>query len=120
MKEYMKELGETKSGTDVYTSKSILVTLFREELKDDEVEEIAKCTQTVTREANIKNPAEKHPAEAIALDDLRTLIDRSKDISKTPTEEVALDVLTIAFCTMSRAGERSRIKVEDVLEGEKL
>ena len=58
----------------------------------------------------------RHPADAVSFAELVSLIEASRRVDRSPLEEMALDIFVIAFCTMSRAGEIARLRVEDVLE----
>ena len=109
IKKYIEGLGETKSGENVYTWKSILVTLFKEELEECEVDEIDRTTQIITREANRRNPVKRHLADAVSFAELVRLIEASRTVDRSPVEEIALDIFVIAFCTMSRAGKVARL-----------
>ena len=113
---YLEELAKTKSGVNVYATKSILVAMFREELEEREVAELDRCNQILVREANERNPTRRHPAEAISFVELKQLVDRAAQLRLSREEEVSLEVFIIAFCTMSRVGEIARIGIEDILD----
>ena len=116
IKAYLEMLSQTKSGVNVYSYSSILTTLFKEELEAEEREELDKEVQILTREANKKNPVKRHPADAISFSDLLELTERTKQRRLSRKEEIALEIFTLAFCTMSRVGEIARITRNDVLE----
>ena len=116
IKAYLEELSQTKSGTNVHSTKSILLAMFREELGEEERVELDRFSQIRVRDANERNPTKRHPAEAVSILELRTLVTRATKLKLFRKEELSLEVFIITFCTMSRVGEIARIRVDDIID----
>lgn len=66
------------------------------------------------RDANIKTPVKQRAADAVTFTDLERMLQKAQNVKLTIGERRALDILSIAFSTMSRVSEIAALKASDV------
>ena len=91
-----------------------LLRILGAKIKRGKMARIKKELPVWRREANKRRPPKQQAAEAIRLQELRRIIRRARKEQLTYSEKQALDILVVAFATMSRVGEVATLEVENV------
>lgn len=102
------------SGEALLSNARCLLRLLGKQLREDKVEKIEKMLPLLRREANRQRPPAQRAAEPVRLQTLRRITVRAEERGLTRQEQQALDILTIAFVTVSRVGEVAALEVKDV------
>lgn len=83
-------------------------------MKGDKEARIREALPMLRKEANRRNPPNQRAAEAVSLKMVNQLVKDARREKLSRGERRVLDIFTIAFVTMSRVGEISTLRVEDV------
>ena len=98
-----------------------LLRLLRGQMPRRKEKKIREALPLLRRYGNRRRPPERHAAEAMSLRTLKKLLARAKQVKLSRSERQAVDVLLIAFVTMSRVGEIVALERENVSpEGDKI
>lgn len=111
---YISVLAKTKSGDNVSRTRTILLSLFKNELLGKEIDKIKQGTCLCIKEAFINNRTKSHPADAVSFRDLKLLIRRTRRSVVPPAERLALQAFIVALVTLSRMREVLSLTTEDV------
>lgn len=116
LKGYIKYLSELKSGTNVETTTKILLSLLGDRINREDRRSLTMYMKVCKKAANQHNPPAVKASEAIKYSELIDLLRRAAAVNISDKEQLALDVLVVSFCTLSRAHEISALDVENVSE----
>lgn len=111
---YLEYLAQRTTGENIVTVGNLLVRALIEHLQAEEAEQLRLLIKVLRQRANKLNPPLQQAADAVTLEDLRTLIRRSASVKITPIEKVALEIFIVAFATTSRVAEICALTVDDV------
>ena len=112
--QYAQYLAEFTSGENLYVQgKTISNFLFGKE-SSQEREEVFQQIAKLRRDANTANPPTKKVASPLTIKDIVELENFARHGKITQLERQALDVLIIAFASMSRVGEIANLRLQDV------
>lgn len=111
---YLEYLAEHTTGENIVSIGNILLRALIHHLQAEESEQIKLLIKVLRQKANKLNPPLQQAADAVTIEDIRTLIRRSASVKMTPIEKVALDIFVVAFATTSRVAEICALTVNDV------
>ena len=111
---YLKSLLGNVSGENLNSRGRSLMRMFVSYLTAKNKSEIELVLRQLRRSANIVHPPIHRAADALRLQDLRELLKRAEFSKITKMEHQALDILVIAFASISRVAEIISLSVRDV------
>ena len=111
---YLKSLLGVMSGENLNNRGRTLMRIFAPYLTVKNISEIELVLRHLRRSANIANPPVHKAADALRIRDLKELLGRAELSKITRMEHQALDVLVIAFASVSRVAEIISLTVRDV------
>ena len=109
-------MAEVKSGNHVYVVGCLLAALFSKDLSEPERDELKVQTKILRLRANKLHAPVLKAASALRLRDLLLIIRRAQTCRLTRNERQAIDIIIVAFCTLSRAFEVAVLTVDHVAE----
>ena len=104
------------SGEFVNTAGRILFGIFERYVNPEDLERDRTQLRVLRRDANMSNPPTQHAADALKLRDLRKILEQMDEVHLTQTELQAVEILTVAFATISRVAEIAALRIIDVPE----
>ena len=113
---YITYLSESKSGKNIETTTRTLLALLGGEIKIEERESLLMHMRICRKSANQCNPPVVKAAEAIKYAEVLDILRRVSTRDVTGVERLALDILVVTFCTMSRSHEITSLEVDSVAE----
>lgn len=116
IRNYITALAEGKSGNHVYFVGCLLAALFKKDLSESERNELRIYTKILRQRANKLHTPVLRAASALRLRDLLSIIRRAQTCKLTRNEKQAIDIIIVAFCTLSRAFEVATLTVDHVAE----
>lgn len=116
LKEYMAHMAEEKSGNNLETAVRVIITLLDNKIAKEEREDLLLWMKIHRKAANQRNPPILKASDAVKYTDILEMLRRAELTNVTAQEHQALDILIVAFSTMSRAHEIASLKVESVAE----
>lgn len=114
--QFLRQMSVSASGEFVNTAGRILFGMFERYLEPEDLERDRTQLEVLRRDANMSNPPTQHAADALKLRDLQKILERIERVQITPVELQAVEILTIAFATISRVAEIAALKISDVPE----
>lgn len=114
---YLSHLATVTSGEYVLRTWRILRAVFQKDLPVQETEVLEQRVQILRRDANVRHPVKYRAADAIRLKDLNDLMAQLQYVKLSYGEQTAVEILCVAFATMSRVAEISALTVDDVFDG---
>ena len=111
---YLQALGKRLSGEAVYANAQSLLKTLEGSMSVEHAEAIRTKLPLWRRDANRRNPPQQKAADPVSLKTLYKILGEAKVQGVAEEERIALDVLTIAFVTVSRVKEILALKVKDV------
>ena len=112
----MQGLAEDISGEALWRRGKALLRVFASLLGEQGVQEVWGRLRVLRREANKLHPPRAGGATPISLQDLAALWGRAQESALPLNQREALDILAVAFATVSRAGEIAALELQDVAE----
>lgn len=116
IRDYITALAEVKSGNQVHFVGCLLAALFSKKLSESDRSELKVHTKIPRQRANKLHAPVLKAASALRLRDLLLIIRRAQTCKLTRNERQAIDVMIVAFCTLSRAFEVAVLTVDHVAE----
>ena len=116
LEDYFCEVAKIQTGGNVERSYKLLLRCFKDQLTSQQEGHLRQVGKLVTKEANLINPSKQQAAVAIRLEELHRLVTEAKKVQLTHLEQLALEILVISFCSVSRGHEIADLQVEDVEE----
>lgn len=111
---YLEHLASYMSGENLNVVGRLLARLFGKWLSESKLEELNIIIRQLRRTANQRNPPIHKAAEAMSLRDLLNITNHP-DCSKLSEGELqAVDILVVAFATLSRVAEVAALTIRDV------
>ena len=95
----------------------ILKASLLKNLHSHESEQLEQRVQLLRRDANIKHPVKYRAADAIRLEDLNEIMAQIQYAKLSYKEQIAMEILCVAFATMSRVAEISVLTIDDIYDG---
>ena len=121
VRKYLCWLASVTSGEYLLKVWKILRKFLGNELGEETSLTIEHEVQILRRRANIKNPVKARAADAILLQELDSIMRQSQYVKLNYKEKMSLEILCIAFITMSRVAEIVSLTVDDVsMSGDKI
>ena len=114
---YLSYLATVTSGEYVLRTWRILRAVFHRDLQIQETERLEQCVQILRRDANMRHPVKYRAADAIRLKELNNVMAQLQYVKLSYREQTAIEVLCVAFATMSRVAEISALTVDDIFDG---
>lgn len=114
--EFLRSIAVDVSGEQINTIGRILLRLFQPYMNEAQYNDSMGKLKVLRRDTNLINPPQKQAADAVSLQDLQTLWRRAREVKLTPIEKLAIEILTVAFATVSRVAEIAGLRVRDVAE----
>lgn len=105
MARYLAEQAQYASGENINGMGRIPMNLLGPWVLEEDKKSLEILRRVLRREANIANPPQIQAADAMRMEDLLELWKRSSKIKWGGKELMALEVLTIAFSSISRVAE---------------
>lgn len=113
---YLQRLAKFTSGEYIYKLWKVLSRLCLHQTPINIIIELEREAELLRRNANMKNPVKIKAADAVSLNTLENIMKESEYTKLTFAERTALEILAVAFMTMSRVGEIVELRVSDVSE----
>ena len=121
LRNYLEFLSHVTSGEYVVRIWKILRFFFRSDIQQDELTALDNIVQVLRMCANQRNPVKQRAADAVSLRELNDIMKKAQYIKLSRKEKCALEILSIAFVTMSRVAEICALEVRDIgVNGETL
>lgn len=98
----------------MYKVWKVLRAMCARQLPADIVRDLEREAEILRRNANMQHPVKKRAADAVTLRALNDLMRRAEYTKLTFGETSALEILAVAFMTMSRVAEVAALEVADV------
>ena len=117
IEEYLSYLATVTSGEYVLRTWRILKASLLKNLHSHESEQLEQRVQLLRRDANIKHPVKYRAADAIRLEDLNEIMAQIQYAKLSYKEQIAMEILCVAFATMSRVAEISVLTIDDIYDG---
>ena len=114
LKAYLEHLANVTSGEYVVHVWKVLRHFFRDYIQQRELNSLEEITQILRRNANQKTPVKQRAASAVRLRELDEIMKMASHANLTKKEKRTLEILSIAFVTMSRVAEVCSLEVGDV------
>lgn len=112
--EYLEQLVGDISGENLNAMGRALLILVKPHLVEDEWKKVELSLKHLRRSANVLKPPVHKAADALRLKDLYELLDRSESKKLNRLEHQAIDILVVAFASLSRVAEIVALTVRDV------
>lgn len=116
LKQYINYLSKSKSGIYVSRLRSILISLFKEELSKEEIQSIKDETRANIKQAYSDNKINSHKADALEMKKIIKIVKVAQKVKIPPGERTALQAFVVALVTLSRMKEITTLTVDDVDE----
>ena len=114
LKIYLRGIAEDMSGEALWRRGKALLRIFGSMLSEQEYRDVWTSLRLLRREANKLHPPKTGGATPISLRDLATLWGKAQRASLPAIQREALDILAVAFATVSRGFEIASLTTEDV------
>lgn len=114
LKIYLRGIAEDMSGEALWRRGKALLRIFGSMLSEQEYRDVWTSLRLLRREANKLHPPKTGGATPISLRDLATLWGKAQRASLPAIQREALDILVVAFATVSRGFEIASLTTEDV------
>ena len=111
---YLRGIAENMSGEALWKRGKTLLRIFNSRLTEQQYQEVWTLLRILRREANKLHPPKTGGATPIALLDLAALWGKAQRTSLPLSQREAIDLLTVAFATVSRGGEIAALEPLDV------
>ena len=112
----MQGLAEDISGEALWRRGKALLRVFAPHLEEGQGEELFLHLRVLRREANRRHPPRTQAASPTSLGALRWLWGEAQRKVLPARQREALEILAVAFATVSRAGEVVALELHDVAE----
>ena len=116
VREYIAYLSRSKSGRNIETTTRTLLALLGEKIRGKERDDLLMHMKVYRKSANQHNPPVIKAAEAIKYAEVLDIVRRMGTGDVSRLERQTLDVLVVAFCTMSQCHEITSLEVNNVAE----
>ena len=113
---YLRAIATETSGENLNMIGRTLVRLFGAYLTDIEKDRLGHVLKRLRRAANQTNPPTKKAADALKLGDIYHMLKSPEYLRLSCWERESVDILLIAFVTLSRVAEIITLTVRDVAE----
>ena len=113
---YLEDRTKYTSGENVRVTGRTLFSLFGKHLSEQEKERLELLLKKLRMEGNMRNPPVRKAADALKLEDLHSILDNPRYLKLKEAERQAIDVLIVAFSTVSRVAEIVSLTTRDVTE----
>lgn len=114
IKPYLEALAMRTSGESVYVAGKTLLRILGNWLPPATQKELREDMWRLRHITNMNHPPRSQAADAVTLEDLRALNEYINEAGVSAIEITAVEVLTVAFATMSRVAEIVALEVDDV------
>lgn len=111
---YLIHLAKYTSGENINNIGKIMLNVLAPILDQDAVEYVRQNIMVLRRDANKHHPPIQKAADPLSLRDLETLVHFSRIKKLGHIEAQAINIMVVAFATISRVAEIISLKVEDV------
>ena len=112
--EYLDVIASHRSGENINMIGGVLERLFKPHLADNYRNALKIHIKKLRRKANQINPPIQKASEALRLEDLRYMIESPEYLLLGQFERQSVDILLIAFATLSRVAEIAALSTRDV------
>lgn len=113
---YLETIATSISGENLNMTGKILMKLFGAHLTDIDKKTLETLLKRLRRLANQRNPPANRAADALRLEDLHNILESPKYPRLSRYEKEAVDILVVAFATLSRVAEITSLTIRDVSE----
>ena len=120
IEDYLSYLATVTSGEYVLRTWKILKASLIKDLPGNDLEMLEQRIQLLRRDANVRHPVEYRAADAIRMEDLNNIMAQLQYTKLSYKERTAIEILCVAFPTMSRVAEISALTVDDIFDGGKI
>lgn len=113
---YLSHISQFTSGENLDGIGRIILNMLAPILSSESEEYVRQNIRVLRRDANTRSPPIRKAAEPLSLKDLETLVLFARNNRLGHVERQAVNVMVVAFATISRVAEIVSLKVEDVTQ----